>query len=76
MEIFPKNMGYAGSMLPKYLARLGAEVHVVAMDLPLYHQMRDFNETYGKFIDVSSLTPGSIEEHEGYKIHIFFLRPF
>lgn len=70
MEIFPKNMGYAGSMLPKYLARLGAEVHVVAMDLPLYHRMGDFDETYGKFIDVSLLTSGTIEEHEGYKIHI------
>jgi glycosyltransferase involved in cell wall biosynthesis len=70
MEIFPKNMGYAGSMLPKYLARSGAEVHVVAMDLPLYYQISGFNETYGKFIDISSLIPGSVEEYDGYKIHI------
>jgi len=61
-------MGYLESRLPKYLARLGAEVHVVAMDLPPYYQTRDFNETYGDFAE--QLGAGIVEDHEGFALHI------
>ena len=33
-EVFPRNMGYLENFLPKYLVRLGMDVHVITMDLP------------------------------------------
>lgn len=67
-ETFSPKMGYLESRLPKYLARLGAEVHVVAMDLPPYYQTPDFNETYGDFAE--HLPAGAVENRDGYKLHI------
>jgi glycosyltransferase involved in cell wall biosynthesis len=61
-------MGYLESRLPKYLARLGAEVHVVAMDLPPYYQTGDFKETYGDFAE--QLCAGSTQTQDGYTLHI------
>ena len=69
-ETFAKNMGYLGSMLPKYLARLGVEVHVVTMDLPPYYQTKDFQETYGSFMCSTALSAGTIEEFDGYTLHV------
>lgn len=67
-EAYPKNMGYAGTQLPKALAKLGAEVHYVTAGLPAYTMMADFKETYGKF--PAGLGPGTKkEEYEGYTVH-------
>src|SRR5256885_14281753 len=63
-----KGMGYLENMLPKYLARIGIETHVVAMDLPPYYWLRDFSETYGDF--VSQSRPGTVEDQDGYTLHI------
>ena len=67
-ETYSPKMGYLETRLPKYLARLGAEVHVVAMDLPPYYQVRDFSETYGGFAE--QLGAGIVENREGYTLHI------
>ena len=69
-QSFSKNMGYLHNLLPKYLARLGADVHFLTTDLPFYHGMKDFNKTYGEFIDSKLLSPGTVEEHDGYTLHI------
>ncbi|MEQ9552807.1 MAG: glycosyltransferase family 4 protein [Coleofasciculus sp. G3-WIS-01] len=69
-ETFSKNMGYLGNILPKYLARLGVDVHMIAMDLPHYYQMKDFKETYGNFTDSTVLPPGTVERYDGYTLHI------
>lgn len=69
-EAFSKNMGYLGNMLPKYLARLGADVHVVTTDLPFYYSLPDFKQTYDTFIQSNSLSPGSVEKYDGYTLHI------
>jgi glycosyltransferase involved in cell wall biosynthesis len=69
-EAFSKNMGYLGNMLPKYLARLGADVHVVTTDLPFYYSLPDFKQTYDTFIQSNSLSPGSVEKYDGYILHI------
>lgn len=69
-ETFTKKMGYIGNMLPKYLAHLGADVHVVTMDLPPYYQIKDFEETYGGFMDSTALAPGTLEEFDGYTLHV------
>ena len=58
-ETFAKKMGYMGSMLPKYLARLGVDVQVVTMDLPPYYQMKGFQATYGSFMCLTALTPST-----------------
>ncbi len=68
-EVFAKNMGYMESMLPKYLAKLGAEVHVITTDLSPYYQTPDFAKTYTEFSKKSQLTPGSVEFHDGYTLH-------
>ena len=68
-ETFAKNMGYMESMLPKYLARLDAEVHVITTDLSPYYQTPDFAQTYTDFSKKSHLTPGSVQLHDGYTLH-------
>ena len=57
-ETFAKQMGYAGSMLPKYLARIGVDVHVVTTNLPPYHNMENFNNTYCGIADGSNSFAG------------------
>jgi len=71
-EIFAKQMGYLENFLPKYLARLGAEVDVIATDLPTYHYMseRERKVAYTGFADGSDLVPGAIETMQGFKLHV------
>ncbi|UPU37638.1 glycosyltransferase family 4 protein [Geomonas paludis] len=74
-ETFAKNMGYMGNMLPRHLARLGAEVHMVTLDLPPYYQIKDFKETYQDFTGSSVMKAGSIEEYDGYRLHVLGHKP-
>lgn len=67
-DVFSKNMGYLENMLPRFLAREGVEVHVIATDLPPYHWTREFKDTYGGFAE--RLPVGLIEEYDGYTLHI------
>ena len=66
-EIFSRGMGYLENVLPKHLARLGAEVHVVATDLPPDYR-RQGSSTYDGFAD--QLTPGSVDISDGCTTHI------
>lgn len=61
-------MGYISNMLPRYMARLGAEVHLITTDLSPYHQMADFKETYADFS--TKLHVGTIEHYDGYSLHV------
>ena len=63
-------MGYLQSALPKYLARIGVDTHVITMDLPPYFQATDFQQSYGEFCDPGELIPGAVETHEGYTLHV------
>lgn len=69
-EAFARNMGYLENILPKYLARLGAEVHVITANLLPYHYMADFNQTYGSFMASTALSPGSVEACDGFTLHV------
>jgi len=67
-ETFTKGMGYLENLLPKYLARLGVEMHVVASDLPCYYRQQDIKKVYNGFIE--PLQPGSVETRDGFTLHI------
>ena len=70
-QVFERNMGYLENFLPKYLARLGVEVHVITTDLPPYYHIKDeLKETYEGFADASNLVAGTIEEIQGFKLHV------
>ncbi len=51
-------MGYIGNMLPRHLARLGADVHYLTMDLPHYFQASDRIHSYGTFAGLDVVQPG------------------
>ena len=67
-ETFTKGMGYLENLLPKYLARLGVETHVVASDLPCYYRQQAIRKVYNGFIE--PLEPGSVEARDGFTLHI------
>ncbi len=69
-ETYPRNMGYLGTMLPKYLAKLGADVHVLALDLPPYWQMPSMRDSYRRLAGTGQLKVGSIEQVDGYTVHV------
>lgn len=69
-ETFGRNTGYIGNMLPKYLARAGQEVNLVSMDLPPYYHLPEFSRTYSKFTGGEVLHPGTVEEIDGFTLHV------
>lgn len=62
-------MGYLTTMLPRYMAREGAQVHLVVLDLAAYHYLPDFKQTYGRFLP-PPLAAGSVREADGYRVHV------
>jgi len=67
-ETFTKGMGYLENLLPKYLARLGVETHVVATDLPCFYRQEAVSKSYGGFIQ--PLQPGNVEVRDGFTLHV------
>jgi len=67
-EVFCKNMGYLENMLPKSLARLGAEVHVLATDLPPGYRQESSPNPYAGFLH--SWRPGTVHLMDGFTLHI------
>jgi len=67
-ETFSKNMGYATNALPKALARLGHDVHLVTLNLPPYFYQPDFEKTYGAFLQKPGALPPT-EKVDGYTVH-------
>src|SRR5437764_6475091 len=69
-ETFSRKMGYLENTLTKYLARLGVDVHLITMDLLPYYQRDDFRDTFASFTTIEELQPGSVEEYDGYTLHV------
>lgn len=65
-------MGYAENCLPKALAKLGAEVHLVVLPLAPYYYMSDFENTYGQF-NKTRACGSTTEIVDGYSVH--YLEP-
>jgi glycosyltransferase involved in cell wall biosynthesis len=70
VETFSRQMGYLENTLPRYLSRLGADVHLVTTDLPPYYYMRDAKKTYQDFTGGSETPPGTIERLDGFTLHV------
>jgi hypothetical protein len=47
---FAENMGYADNCLPKAIAALGHEVHVVASNVKPYFNSHNYADNYEKFL--------------------------
>jgi glycosyltransferase involved in cell wall biosynthesis len=67
-EIFTQGMGYLENMLPKYLARLGARVDVVASSLPPDYRQGPEQRAYRDF--AHGLPAGSVETVDGFRLHV------
>lgn len=67
---FTEHMGYLVNTLPRHLARHGADVHVIAGDLPFNYQIQDFASVYGSPRAAGALAPGVYENYDGYTLHI------
>lgn len=63
-------MGYLQSILPKYFARLGHEVHVVTMPFAAYYRDPRHEEIFRRFNPDPALAPGNIETLNGYTLHV------
>ena len=65
---FAEKMGYAENFLPKALATLGAEVHVITSDVQPYYDTPFYRETYEPFIGPGIVDCGK-EERDGYTLY-------
>jgi glycosyltransferase involved in cell wall biosynthesis len=63
-------MGYMGTVLPKYLARLGMDVHLIATELPAYHNFVEHKAAAPKFLKEQSWPAGTVRVVDGYTVHI------
>jgi glycosyltransferase involved in cell wall biosynthesis len=70
-ETFSRSMGYIYTVLPKYLARAGAEMHVISLNLSPYWRMQGNAQVFQGFLDQEApLTPGTVEQLDGYTLHV------
>jgi glycosyltransferase involved in cell wall biosynthesis len=63
-ETFSRQTGSIQRLLPKYLARHGAETHVISMNLSPYHEVSGFKGF------AEALGEGETEEFDGFRLHV------
>ena len=68
-ETYAPDMGYLTTMLPRYMAREGADVHLVTLDLAAYHYLPDFLKTYGQF-QQRPPEVDAVRKSDGYTVHV------
>jgi glycosyltransferase involved in cell wall biosynthesis len=69
VEAFTPGLGYIESGLSKALARLGAEVSIVTMDLLSCYRGAN-QENFGCATGLQALPAGSIHHLDGYAVHV------
>jgi len=80
---FSENMGYAENFLPRALAKLGNEVHVVTSTAQVYYNSPNYNSTYKDHLGSAVVAEGT-KEIDGFTLHRLpfrevrknFLNPF
>ena len=65
---YSEGMGYTENCLPKALAELGHDVHVLTSDLNVYGNQEDYDETYGAFLGPANQGTGRFG-CDGYTVH-------
>lgn len=65
---FSERMGYAENCLPKTLASLGHEVHLITSDAQVYFDSPDYPATYEPFIG-PPVVPTGVKALDGYTLH-------
>jgi glycosyltransferase involved in cell wall biosynthesis len=65
---FAEKMGYAENCLPKALASLGHEVHLVTSNVQVYFNSATYKEIYEPFIGPGVVSCG-VKEFDGYTLH-------
>src|SRR5262245_59831017 len=65
---FAEKMGYAENCLPKALAALGHDVHLVTSNVQPYFDSPMYKETYEPFLGPAAV-PCEEKPHQGYMLH-------
>jgi glycosyltransferase involved in cell wall biosynthesis len=65
---YSEGMGYSENCLPKALASLGHDVHVITSNLNVYGNLPDYNKTYESFLGSADQGIGEFEI-DGYTVH-------
>lgn len=65
---FSERMGYIENCLPKAMAKLGHEVHVVSSTAQVYYNSPDYKEVYEPFIG-KNIQPEGVKQVDGYTLH-------
>lgn len=65
---YSEGMGYAENCLPKFMASLGHEVHVITSTLNVYGNSPDYSSNYEAFLGAAE-QPASTTRSEGYFVH-------
>jgi glycosyltransferase involved in cell wall biosynthesis len=65
---YSEGMGYAENCLPKYLANLGHEVHVLSSTLNVYGIEPNYDKTYESFLGEANQKVGNYNI-DGYTLH-------
>lgn len=65
---FSEKMGYTSNCLPKAMAALGHEVHVIAPNVQVYYNAPFYKETYEEFLG-PPITELETKELDGFTLH-------
>ena len=65
---FSEKMGYSDNFLPKALAQLGHEVHLIATNGQVYFNSPAYSEVFGKFLGPPQVECGT-KNIDGYTLH-------
>ncbi|MEI6370137.1 MAG: glycosyltransferase family 4 protein [Nostocales cyanobacterium ELA608] len=65
---FAENMGYADNCLPKAIAALGHEVHVVTSNVKPYFNSHNYADNYEKFLG-KGIVDCEVKQIDGYTLH-------
>lgn len=65
---FAEKMGYAENCLPKAMASLGHEIHLVSSNVQPYFNSPNYKETYEPFIG-PGVVDCEVKEFDGYTLH-------
>ena len=65
---FSENMGYAENFLPRALAKLGNDVHVVTSTAQVYYNSPNYDKTYKEHLGSAIVSEG-VKKIDGFTLH-------